>query len=265
MNSAVRDSVHGFLKRTPVSHSAEWRVKSPAVPASISSQFSTGVNSTARSPPALDPPPISLLTAPPASMVAAGSPSIACANALPDRSSRNIHAHLRTPRNLTKFILKREHGPHVHWNRFRAVERRLQVPRHAAIFPEPCFCSRTISAGFEGKQLLRNIRDRVRHSRIVDHVPPARERQRLAPHQNVELHQHRLAMRFSGPEPQRPENSAHVRRVVFFQPVLRRRALRYQPVQAEHTGHVRLRFFQPTEERSNRLPNIHLLAIHPRP
>jgi CheY-like chemotaxis protein len=82
------------LKSAPVSHSLEWRVKSPAVPASISSHRSIGVNSTASSPPKLDPPAICLLTAPPTSMTAAGSGSAACAKALPGINSRNIDAQV---------------------------------------------------------------------------------------------------------------------------------------------------------------------------
>src|SRR5271163_2860409 len=47
MNSAFRDMVQGFLKSRSVSHSVELRVKKGDTPASISSQFSTGVISAA--------------------------------------------------------------------------------------------------------------------------------------------------------------------------------------------------------------------------
>src|SRR5579872_990108 len=87
MNSTFLESVQGFLKSKSVSHSAEWRAKSDDVPTSISSQFSIGVNSTATSPPTLEPPILFRLLAPPNSIIATGSLSTVCARPQYDKSS----------------------------------------------------------------------------------------------------------------------------------------------------------------------------------
>src|SRR5580700_2399558 len=82
MNSTFSDSAQGFLKRRSVPHSVERRLKSGVTPASSSSQFSTGVTSTATSGPKPDPPPLIFQpAAPPSSITAAGSFSLDCANA----------------------------------------------------------------------------------------------------------------------------------------------------------------------------------------
>lgn len=91
INSTLRESVHGFLNRRSVSHSVEWRRKSGVTPASISSQFSIGVNSTAKDGPKLDEPSwVFQLAAPPNSTTAAGSFSADCAKAHPDQSSKHV-------------------------------------------------------------------------------------------------------------------------------------------------------------------------------
>ncbi len=87
INSALRDKVQGFLKRRSVSHSDEWRVKNGVTPASISNQFSIGVNSTATVGPKLHPPPLTLSEgAAPISRMAADSLPVDCAKALAAQS-----------------------------------------------------------------------------------------------------------------------------------------------------------------------------------
>src|ERR1700722_12932095 len=74
MNSALREIVQGFLKRRSVSHSVELRVKKDETPASISSQFSIGVVSTAKLGAKVAAPPVTFqLVAAPISRMAAGS------------------------------------------------------------------------------------------------------------------------------------------------------------------------------------------------
>src|SRR5579862_8018630 len=90
MNSALSESLQGFLNRTSVSHSVESRLKRGVTPASISSQFSIGVTSAATSGPKLAPPPVRLwLAAAPSSTIAAGSLSTDCAKAFRVQRIRN--------------------------------------------------------------------------------------------------------------------------------------------------------------------------------
>ncbi len=63
MNSTVLDRVQGFLNRKSVSHSVWPCWNSGPVPASSSSQFSTGVTSTAADGPKPAPPPFRLYSA----------------------------------------------------------------------------------------------------------------------------------------------------------------------------------------------------------
>src|SRR5580698_5606384 len=74
INSALRDSVQGFLNSRSVSHSVELCVKKGDTPASISSQFSIGVVSTAKFGANVAAPPIKFqLVAAPISRIARGS------------------------------------------------------------------------------------------------------------------------------------------------------------------------------------------------
>src|ERR1700677_320303 len=74
INSALRDSVQGFLNSMSVSHSVELRVKKGDTPASISSQFSIGVVSTAKFGANVAAPPVTFqLVAAPISRMATGS------------------------------------------------------------------------------------------------------------------------------------------------------------------------------------------------
>src|ERR1700761_7601822 len=79
MNSNFGDMVQGFLNRTSVLHSVEWRLNSGVTPASISSQCSIGVNSTAAVGPKLDLLSVRLRSAaPPSSTTAASFGSLSC-------------------------------------------------------------------------------------------------------------------------------------------------------------------------------------------
>src|SRR5580704_15912366 len=79
MNSALRVSVHGFLKSRSVSHSVEFLVKNGDTPASNSSQFSIGVVSAARLGAKLVAPPVVFqLVAAPSSRMTLGSSSSGC-------------------------------------------------------------------------------------------------------------------------------------------------------------------------------------------
>src|SRR5579872_4867344 len=90
MNSTLSESVQGFLNRRSASHSVESRLKRGATPASISNQFSMGVNSTAKLGPTLGPPPVRLWpAAAPSSTIAAGSLSADCAQAFPEQRSKD--------------------------------------------------------------------------------------------------------------------------------------------------------------------------------
>src|SRR5215471_3888352 len=83
MNSFLSDNIHGFLNKRSVVHSVECRLNSGVTPASSSSQFSIGVNSTATVGPKLDWASVKLRSAAaPSSMTAAGSLSPAWAIAL---------------------------------------------------------------------------------------------------------------------------------------------------------------------------------------
>src|ERR1039458_7519816 len=84
MNSALFESVQGFLNRRSVSHSVECRLKSDVTPTSSSKRFSIGVTSSATVGPKLEPSPVRLWDAdPPISTTAAGSLSTDCAKAFP--------------------------------------------------------------------------------------------------------------------------------------------------------------------------------------
>src|SRR5579863_2595440 len=121
MNSALRESVQGFLNRRSVSHSVELLPKSGVTPASSSSQFSIGVTSTATVGPKLDPPPLKFqFAAPPSSTTATGSLSADCANALP--------AHRNNNANKTGFVAFTGYPPP---NTPAGFERRLASPRSA--------------------------------------------------------------------------------------------------------------------------------------
>ena len=68
-------------------------------------------------------------------------------------------------------------------------------------------------------------------------------------------------MRFARTETQRAEDTRHIRRVILFQALLRHRAMIHQPLQAEHTDHIRLGFLESGISRTDRLADIHLLTV----
>src|SRR6516162_10839468 len=94
MNSILGERVQGFLKRRPMLHSVEWRLKSAVTPASSSSHFSIGVTSTATVGPNPDPPPLTFqLAAPPSSRTATDSfPPLSTDCAKVFRQMRNKNA-----------------------------------------------------------------------------------------------------------------------------------------------------------------------------
>ena len=71
-------------------------------------------------------------------------------------------------------------------------------------------------------------------------------------------------MRLARPEAQRAENARDIRRVIFFEALLRHCAMVHQPLQPKHPDHIRLGFFQPGIRRPDGFANIHLLAVAPR-
>src|SRR5579862_8896717 len=158
MSSTFGERSHGFLNSRSVPHSVEWRRKSAVVPNSSSSQFFTGVTSTAtEGPKLLEPSPVTLrnAAAPTSTTACSAFSSTDWASAFPAASRKNTTktnlaglnmAQERTPRLSPLLVLPSDQSrvglqfrqKYLKWNQLRTVQSRensfSDIPENVAQF-----------------------------------------------------------------------------------------------------------------------------------
>src|SRR5947209_673053 len=145
----------------------------------------------------------------------------------------------------------------VHRDAGHLIKRLLQVRRHRPVLSEPAIVACSVARRLDLQQLLAKRSDSRRKLLLDDPITPVgRTCDRALLRQIVELHHLRPRMRLSRTEPDRTEDSRHIRCVVLRPLLLRQRAVLDEPAQPIHADHVRLRLFQRRIPRPDSRSNI---------